>query len=292
MVSNHKKNNKHEKKSSLRSRMIREMQIRNYSEKTIRSYVAAISKLATFFNQPVEEISVDQFKDFLHHRISIDEVSVPMVNQSISAFKIIQQDILKRDWESIKIKRPRRERKLPVVLSIAEVAAMINATKNLKHRTLIMLAYSTGMRRNEIRLIKPGHIDSERMQVRVVHGKGKKDRFTILSPKALELLRFYYQLHKPSTFLFEPSGKKNTHLSDGTLNIIVKRAAKKAGIRKNVSFHTLRHSFATHMLENGINIRIIQKFLGHTSIKTTSIYLHIARIDPCLVRSPLDDMDI
>jgi len=276
----------------MRTRMIREMQIRNYSEKTIRSYIASISKLTTFFNQPVEEITISQFKDFLHHRIIVDKISVSFVNQSISAFKIIQQDILKRDWESIKIKRPRRERRLPVVLSVGEVAALINATKNLKHRTLIMLAYSTGMRRNEIRLLKPEHIDSERMQVRVVHGKGKKDRFTILSPKALELLRFYYQLHKPATFLFEPTRRKNITLSGTTLNNIVKQAAKRAGIKKDMSFHTLRHSFATHMLENGINIRIIQQFLGHTSIKTTSIYLHIARIDPSMVRSPLDDMDI
>ncbi len=276
----------------MRTRMIREMQIRNYSEKTIRSYIASISKLTQFFNQPVEEITINQFKDFLHHRIIVDKVSVSFVNQSISAFKIIQQDVLERDWESIKIKRPRRERRLPVVLSVGEVASMINATKNLKHRTMIMLAYSTGMRRNEIKLIKPGHIDSERMQVRVVHGKGKKDRFTILSPKALELLRFYYQLHKPSTFLFEPTKRKDTTLSGTTLNNIVKQAAKRAGIKKDISFHTLRHSFATHMLENGINIRIIQQFLGHTSIKTTSIYLHIARIDPSMVRSPLDDMDI
>ena len=276
----------------MRTRMIREMQIRNYSEKTIRSYIASISKLTTFFNQPVEEITISQFKDFLHHRIIVDKISVSFVNQSISAFKIIQQDILKRDWESIKIKRPRRERRLPVVLSVGEVAALINATKNLKHRTMIMLAYSTGMRRNEIRLLKPEHIDSQRMQVRVVHGKGKKDRFTILSPKALELLRFYYQLHKPTTFLFEPTRRKNITLSGTTLNNIVKQAAKRAGIKKDMSFHTLRHSFATHMLENGINIRIIQQFLGHTSIKTTSIYLHIARIDPSMVRSPLDDMDI
>ena len=276
----------------MRTRMIREMQIRNYSEKTIRSYIASISKLTQFFNQPVEEITINQFKDFLHHRIIVDKVSVSFVNQSISAFKIIQQDILQRDWESIKIKRPRRERRLPVVLSVGEVAALINATKNLKHRTMIMLAYSTGMRRNEIKLLKPSHIDSERMQVRVVHGKGKKDRFTILSPKALELLRFYYQLHKPSTFLFEPTRRKDTTLSGTTLNNIVKQAAKRAGIKKDISFHTLRHSFATHMLENGINIRIIQQFLGHISIKTTSIYLHIARIDPSMVRSPLDDMDI
>ena len=272
--------------------MIREMQIRNYSKNTIQGYVASISKLTQFFNQPVEEITINQFKEFLHHRINVDNVSVSMVNQSISAFKIIQQDILKRDWESIKIKRPRRERKLPVVLSVGEVAALINACKNLKHRTMIMLAYSTGMRRNEIRLIKPGHIDSQRMQVRVVHGKGKKDRFTILSPKALELLRFYYQVFKPSVFLFEPAGRKDIPLSSTTLNNIVKQAAKRAGLKKEMSFHTLRHSFATHMLENGINIRIIQQFLGHTSIRTTSIYLHLAQIDPSMVRSPLDDMDI
>lgn len=276
----------------MRTRMIREMQIRNYSEKTIRSYVASISKLTTFFNQPVEDISVDQFKDFLQHRITDDKVSVALVNQSISAFKIIQQDVLKRDWESIKIKRPRRERKLPVVLSVNEIASMINATKNIKHRTLLMLAYSTGMRRSEIMCLKPSHIDSERMQIRVVHGKGKKDRFTILSPKALELLRFYYQVYRPATFLFEPRGRKNHTLSSSTLNNIVKQAANRAGIRKEISFHTMRHSFATHMLENGTNIRIIQQFLGHTSIRTTSVYLHIARIDPSLVRSPLDDMNI
>lgn len=272
--------------------MIREMQIRNYSERTIRSYVASISKLTQFFNQPVEEITINQFKDFLHHRITVDEVSVSMVNQSISAFKIIQQDILKRNWETIRVKRPRRERKLPVVLSVGEVAALINTCKNIKHRTLIVLAYSTGMRRNEIKLLKPIHIDSQRMQVHVVHGKGKKARFTILSPKALDILRFYYQLHKPSTFLFEPMGKKDVPLSSSTINNIVKQAAKRAGIKKNISFHTLRHSFATHMLENGINLRIIQQFLGHASIQTTSVYLHIAQIDPSMIRSPLDDMDI
>ena len=272
--------------------MIREMQIRNYSERTISSYVASISKLAKFYNQPVEEITIDQFKDFLQHRITIDEVSVAMINQSISAFKIVQQDVLERDWETIKIKRPRREKKLPVVLSNGEIASMINITKNLKHRTLIVLAYSTGMRRSEIKKMKAEHIDSQRMQVHVVHGKGKKARYTILSTKALELLRIYYKAEKPSTFLFEPAGKKNVYLSDSTLNNIVKQAAKKARIKKNVSFHTLRHSFATHMLENGINLRIIQQFLGHTSIRTTSVYLHVAQIDPAMVRSPLDDMEI
>lgn len=272
--------------------MIREMQIRNYSERTIQSYVASISKLTQFFNLPPEAITIHQFKEFLHHLISVDKASVSVVNQSISAFKILQQDLLKRDWEAIKIKRPRRERKLPVVLSVEEVAAMITTTANLKHRALITLAYSAGMRRSEVKLLKPGHIDSKRMCVRVVNGKGKKDRFTLLSPRALELLRTYYCYYRPSTYLFEPSGKKNIPLSDTTLNNIVKQAAKRAAITKKVCFHTLRHSFATHMLEKGINIRIIQQFLGHTSIKTTSVYLHIAQTNPMSVSSPLDDMDI
>lgn len=272
--------------------MIREMQIRNYSEKTIKSYVASISKLAQFFNQPVETITVDQFKSFLQHRISVDKVSTAMINQCISAFKIIQQDILERDWEAIRIKRPRREKKLPVVLSKGEIAGMINITTNLKHKALIALAYSTGIRRGEMQYLKAENIDPERMRVHVVRGKGKKARYTILSSKALELLRVYYRYERPALYLFEPGGRKGSTLAESTLNNIVKHAAKKAGVKKEISFHTLRHSFATHMLENGVNLRIIQQFLGHNSIKTTSVYLHIAHIDPNQVTSPLDEMDI
>lgn len=272
--------------------MIREMQIRNYSHRTIQSYVASMSKLAKFYNQSLEEITIDQFKDFLHHRINVDKVSVPVINQTISAFKIIQKDVLYRQWESIKVRRPRREKKLPIVLSTDEIADMINATNNLKHKALIALAYSTGMRRGEVKLLKPVHIDSKRMRVYVAHGKGKKSRYTILSAKALDLLRIYFRLERPSVYLFEPQGNSNRTLSDTTLNKIIKNVAQKAGIKKDISFHTLRHSFATHLLEKGINLRIIQQFMGHYSIKTTSVYLHIADIGPNQIVSPLDDMNI
>lgn len=280
------------KKSSLQERMIREMQIRNYSQRSIESYVASTSKLAKFFNRPVDEISIDEFKRYLHQRILQDKVSVSVINQAISAFKIVQVDLLGKEWEAIRVKRPRREKKLPLVLSLNEVESMINATHNIKHRALISLAYSSGMRRNEVKLLKPSHIDSERMRVYVAHGKGKKTRYTILSRKALGLLRTYFRLVKPDVFLFEPQGSNGKTLADNTLNRIVQNTALKANIKKGISFHTLRHSFATHLLEKGVNLRIIQQFMGHQSIKTTSIYLHVANVDPNNVVSPLDDMDI
>lgn len=273
-------------------RMIREMQFRNYSERTIKNYQACMSKVQNFYNLPLDEISISKFKDFLHHRIMVDKISVSLVNQSISAFKIIQIDVLGREWEPVRIKRPRREKKLPVVLTTNEIARMISLTTNIKHRALLSLAYSSGLRREEIRTLKSGNIDSQGMRIHVVSGKGKKDRYTLLSPKALELLRMYYKIERPVNYLFEAFGNKGKCLSAGTINLIAKKAASRAGIKKKISFHTLRHCFATHLLEQGINLRIIQLFMGHSSIKTTSIYLHIANINPGSITSPLDDMDI
>ncbi|MBM3435880.1 MAG: hypothetical protein FJY07_06665 [Bacteroidetes bacterium] len=272
--------------------MIREMQLRNYSERSIRSYSASMSKVENFYNSPIDKITTQQFKDFLYHRITVDKISVSMVNQSISAFKIMQADILGRPWEPVKIKRPRREKKLPAVLTIEEVEKMIYQTRNIKHKALLALTYSSGLRRDEVRTLKPDAIDSKQMRVKVTAGKGKKDRYTILSQKALELLRTYYRLERPVNYLFEVSGKKGKCLAPETVNHIAKHAAAKAGIKKKISFHTLRHCFATHLLEKGINLRLIQQFMGHNSIKTTSIYLHIANINPGSITSPLDEMNI
>jgi len=278
--------------SLLIERMVREMQLRNYSERSIRSYSASMSKVENFYNLPLDKITIQQFKDFLYHRITIDKISVSMVNQSISAFKIMQVDILGREWEPVKIKRPRREKRLPSVLHKEEVEQMIYQTRNIKHKALLALAYSSGLRREEIRMIKPDAIDSKTMRVKVTAGKGKKDRYTLLSTKALELLRQYYKLERPVNYLFEVQGKRGKCLAPETLNQIAKLAAKRAGIKKKISFHTLRHCFATHLLEKGINLRLIQQFMGHASIKTTSIYLHIANIHPGSVTSPLDEMNI
>lgn len=273
-------------------RLIHEMQLRNYSPRTTDTYSELMSKVEKFFNLPIDKITTQQFKDYLHRRITAEGISTSCINQYISAFKILQTDVLKRNWEDIKIKRPRRTKKLPVVLSLDETERLIAVTQNIKHRAILMLAYSAGLRRQEIQMIKPSAIDSSRMQVHVVQGKGKKDRYTILSTKALEILRQYYKYERPSCFLFEAQGKKGKPLAEGTLNAIVKTAVVKAGIKKQISFHTLRHCFATHLLEKGVNLRLIQQFLGHTSLKTTAGYLHLITINPASVISPLDSMNV
>lgn len=278
--------------SMLTQRMTREMQVRNYSERSIKTYTSLLSKIVKHFGIPLDQISGNQVKDYLHHRVVVEKVSTSAINQTISAFKILHEDVLGREWETIKIKRPRRNQKLPVVLSLEEVEKLISATLNLKHKALLALAYSSGVRREEAQQMKPSNIDSSRMCVNVTNGKGRKDRRTILSKKALELLRTYYKAVKPSVYLFESNQKKGGYLSGSTLDKIVKRSAEKAGIQKKISFHTLRHTFATHLLEAGVNIKLIQKFLGHSSIKTTMIYLHIANVEPGSISSPLDDLDI
>lgn len=272
--------------------VVKEMQVQNYSPRTIQNYGLCLKRLLNYSDVPLEGVSINEFKKYLYHRITVDKISVSLINQNISAFKILQESVLGREWEPLKIKRPRRDKKLPVVLSQEELAKMIAVTVNIKHRAIIALAYSSGMRREEIRNLKPSEIDSTRMQVHVKSGKGNKDRYTLLAQKALELLRLYYKLEKPKTYLFEPVNKKAMRYGAETLNKIVKNSAKKAKIKKEISFHTLRHCFATHLLEKGVNLRLIQKFMGHSSIKTTAMYLHIANINPGSITSPLDDMDI
>ena len=273
-------------------KLIKEMELRNYSPRSIFSYSEQLIRLETHLNLPLDSISVQQIKDYLHRRIIDEKISVSLVNQTISAFKILQVDVLGREWEPVKIRRPRKEKKLPVILSLSEVEKLIAVTQNIKHRAIIALVYSSGLRLQETQFIKASAIDSQRMLVHVIQGKGKKDRNTILSPKALDLLRIYYKIQRPKTFLFEAQGKKGVNLSDRTLNAIVKNCAAKAGINKKISFHTLRHCFATHLLEQGVNIRMIQEFMGHNSIKTTSGYIHLANLQASGVRSPLDSMNI
>jgi site-specific recombinase XerD len=248
--------------------------------------------LETRFGKQLSEIDTNELKIHLHESIIQRKVSTSYINQFISAYKIFVQDVLKKDWENIKIARPRREKKLPVVLSQNEVEKLLVGIKNLKHKAMLMLMYSAGLRLTELLQIKPKAIDSNRMVVHVVQGKGKKDRYTILSEKTLALLRTYYQTYRPSTYLFEPNGSKNKMLSARTLGHIVKQSAAQAGLTKVVSPHTLRHSFATHLMENGINIKQIQEFLGHTSIKTTSIYLHLVTTEMRHIKSPLDGMSV
>jgi integrase/recombinase XerD len=278
-------------KKSLRDRMEQEMRIRNYSIRTIKSYISCLSSLSRYLNLSPDKITLAQFKDYLHYCVEVKKVSVATVNQTIGAYKILIEDILGRDWAEFRIKRPRGEKKLPVVLSKEEVVKIFASTKNLKHLTAFSLAYSTGMRLGEVVALMPKDIDPDRMQVLVRRGKGNKSRYTILAKELLPLLRSYYQVYRPDKYLFEGQLKGHS-LSERTLSTVFKQCVAKSGIKKNASFHSLRHSFATHLLEQGTNLKIIQMLLGHGSLKTTSIYLHVCKQDPSSTQSPFDDLNI
>jgi len=264
------------------------MQSRNYSPRSIDTYVHLLGDLEKYHNISVDEISIDQVKDFLQYSIAEKEFSASYVNQVISAVKIVQKDILGKEWDPIKIKRPRRPKKLPVVLSKEEVKSMIEITRNLKHRAILAVIYSAGLRISEVTFLHPSDIDSDRKQIRVL-GKGNKYRYTLLSENTLTMLRIYWRAYKPERYLFEGQ-KQGQPISKETIQSVFRHSCKKAGIKKQATVHSLRHSFATHLLENGINLKIIQSLLGHSSLRTTSIYLHVTRFDPASIKSPFDEI--
>lgn len=267
--------------------MLQEMQIRNYSARTVVSYIHCIERLSVYYKRSPDLLSIEQIKSYLHYCVVDKKESASTLNQVISAIRMLFMDVLQRKWEPIKLKRPRGEKQLPVVLSTQEVSMLLEGVKNVKHRLILITAYSAGLRINEVRCLQPTDIDSDRMQIRVKNGKGKKDRYTLLSAKTLEQLRIYYKLYRPRKYLFEgrmPGEPMHVRM----IGHIFNRAVKLAGIQKAVSFHSLRHSFATHLLEQGTNLRLIQQLLGHNSLRTTSVYLHLSRFDPREVVSPFD----
>ena len=264
------------------------MQTRNYSRRSIDTYLHLLCDLEKYFDCSVDEVSVDQVKDFLQYSIAERNLSVSYINQVISAVKILQKDVLGKEWESIRIKRPRRIKKLPVVLSKEEVKSMIETTRNLKHKAILAVIYSAGLRISELINLRPADIDSDRKQIKVL-GKGNKYRYTLLSENILDMLRIYWRAYKPERFLFEGQ-KPGQPISRETIHVVFKHACKKNGINKSASVHSLRHSFATHLLESGVNLKVIQSLLGHSSLRTTSIYLHVTKLDPATIRSPFDEI--
>lgn len=264
------------------------MQTRNYSQRSIDTYVYLLRSLEEYHNTSIDEISIDQVKDFLQYSIETRKVSVSYINQVISAVRILQKDVLGKEWESIKIKRPRRVKKLPVVLSKEEIKSLIETTRNLKHRAILAIIYSAGLRISEVISLQPSDIDSDRRQVRVL-GKGNKYRYTLLSGNTLDMLRMYWRAYRPVRYLFEGQ-KQGQPISRETIQRVFKQSCKTAGIKKQATVHSLRHSFATHLLENGVNLKIIQSLLGHSSLRTTSIYLHVTRFDPASIKSPFDEI--
>ena len=260
------------------------MQIRNYSPRTITTYVSMLAGLSRFYNTSPDHLTTQQLKDYLHYRIRKDRVSVSTINQCIGAWRLLQVDILKRDWVDFEVKRPKKEKKLPVVLSREEALRLVNAFSNIKHRAILTLAYTTGLRRSEILGLKLTHIDFDRNQIRVASGKGHKQRMVPVPDSVLTLLREYSTEYKPKKYLFVGYGYQlGNPYSATSFSRIVSRAAQKAGITKEVTPHVLRHSFASHMLEQGLNLKALQLILGHHSMKTTAVYLHVTNLDTTII---------
>jgi site-specific recombinase XerD len=266
-----------------------EMRVRNYSERTIDRYVSVIARLSKHYNLSPDLISIEKFKDYAYFLIQEKQASVSTINQLISAWKILQVDVLGNTWESFRLKRPRREKKIPVVLSQAEALALINAPRNFKHRAILSLAYVSGLRLSEVLNLKLADIDSSRKVIRVIRGKGNKSREVNIPDQLIDQMRDYYRKYHPKLFLFE-SIVPGQPYSETSFRNVINKAAVNAGIKKNLSPHVLRHSFATHMLERGLNLKRLQLMLGHNSLKTTSIYLHLANPDfsnlPNLLEKP------
>lgn len=268
-------------------RFERDMRIRHLSPRTIITYLNYLNFYLTYFkNQTPEDLSTEDIKTFLMSLIA-RKYSVSYLKGMLGSLKNFYTYTLGLEWNTTGIPMPRQSKKLPVVLSQEEICKMIFGTKNIKHRAIISTLYTSGLRISEFLNLMPVDIESNRMQIKVRAGKGNKDRFTILSNFTLELLREYWKQYRPEKWLFEglKAGKKYSKTS---VRKIVKRAAEKAGVKKTVSVHTLRHSFATHLLENGVDIVLIKNLLGHTSIKTTMIYLQIRKIPELNFTHPFD----
>ncbi len=250
------------------------LELKRYSNNTVKAYVNCFESFINHYRdiEPLD-INENDIRNYLQKLIH-EGKSNSYVNQAVNSIKFYYEIVHGMPNRFYSIERPRREKKLPEVLSKDQILGIIQNTNNIKHRCIVSLLYSSGLRRNELLNLTVTDIDSERMMVKVRSAKGNKDRFTVLSKSILDDLRAYYTSYRPKTFLFE--GAKGGKYSTTSVMNIIYRAAEKAGIRKRVSPHMLRHSFATHLLENGTDIRHIQLLLGHNSTKTTEIYTHVA----------------
>ena len=262
------------------------LELKRYANSTVKTYVTFFELFINFHkDKPLQGIGEKEIRDFLQHLIQ-ENHSNSYVNQAINAIKFYYEVVLGMPNRFYEIERPRKETKLPTVISKEEVLSIIENANNIKHRCIIELLYSSGLRRSELLNLKLNDIDSKRMIIQVKNSKGNKDRQTILSKKALKDLRLYFKEYKPQEYLFE--GKNRRKYSGESVLKIVKCAALRAKIRVNVSPHVLRHSFATHLLESGTDLRQIQVLLGHGSTKTTEIYTHVATNTFLRIKNPLD----
>ncbi len=264
-----------------------DMVLRNFSPNTQELYHRAARDLEQYFNKPPHLLGESDVKSFLLSIVQTKKLSQSTLRITYAGLRFLYETTLKKRWVMEKIPYPKTVRKLPIVLERNEVESLLTSAAGLKQRAMLMVTYSAGLRISEIAHLKITDIDSNRMLIRVEQGKGKKDRYTLLSERALEALREYYKKYLPKHWLF-PGGNPEQPVSIATVRAAFKRAKRKAGITKPATCHTLRHSFATHLLESGVDLHHIQLLLGHASTKTTTVYLHVNKKNLSEIMSPLD----
>jgi site-specific recombinase XerD len=275
--------------------MLDELQRRNYSPNTVRTYIHAIEDFARYFGRSPYRLGPEHIRQYQVHLFRERKLSAGTVEGRTAALRFLFVKTLKRPYIHDQIPFPKRQRPLPAVLSQDEVARLIDSAQNLMHRAMLMTLYGTGVRRAELCQLKVADVDSKRMVIRVRNGKGGRDRDVLLSDKLLETLREYWRWMKPKTHLF-PGTVKNWRadvpITTKVVWTAVNEARKRAGIEKRISPHTLRHSFATHMLEAGADLRTIQVLLGHAELADTAVYLHLSRRHLHAVASPIESLTV
>ena len=272
--------------SPLRRRMIEDMTVRNLSPATQRSYLHAVAKFSRYFSRSPDRLDIEDVRAFQVFLVS-QKISWPALNQTVCALRFFYGVTLNRPEIPERIAYAREPRKLPVILSADEVVRFLEAVPSLKTRTALTTAYAAGLRASEAVSLKVADIDSSRMLIQVRHGKGAKGRTVMLSPQLLAILRTHWRLDRPREWLF-PGRDESKPIDVQVLHAACRSATKAAGLAKRVTVHTLRHSFATHLLESGVDIRIIQVLLGHNSLSTTARYTQVATTTIAKTRSPID----
>jgi integrase/recombinase XerD len=276
---------------TLRKQMEADMVLRGMSERTRESYVAAVAGLAKYYGRSPDQVSEAEVQRYLLHLIEERKLAWSSCNVTVSGLRFLYHTTLKRREAQFDIPRARAPQKLPQILSREEIARLLELTLNVKHRAMLMSAYGAGLRVSELCHLKVGDIDSSRMTIRIEQGKGAKDRYTLLSPRLLRELRRYWVAERPRQWLFSATRDVDQPINTSTAQKIFYAAKRRAGIGKDCGIHGLRHAFATHLLEAGVDIHTIQRLMGHGHISSTLRYFHLADKQLAATASPLELLD-
>lgn len=272
----------------LRQRMLEDMQVRNLARNTQDSYLQQIARFAHHFGQSPEGLGLEEIRTYQVYLTTERKLAPGSIMIAVAALRFLYKVTLRRAWPVTElIPAPKKPQTLPIVLSRSEVQQFLESVPTRKHRTILSVCYAAGLRISEAIRLQPAHIDSARMVLRVEQGKGQKDRYVMLSPHLLALLRAWWKVAKPRPWLF-PGDRADQPISRSAVEAACRQAQRACGIRKPITPHSLRHAFATHLLEGGTDLRTIQLLLGHRSLATTSRYLRIATLTVCATASPFD----